>query len=124
MRDEHRLVGGFEAAQVEPQCIVCNAADHRARPFAQPFLELRQCTAATLAVRRAYDEAPALGNWSTGSAPLPIWLNIGSTVTSKPLPSAACSAGRTRSAASAISRCGRVSSRSVVSRSRRNSGDW
>src|SRR5262245_13395974 len=64
----------------------------------------------------------ALGNVSTGSAPLPIWLAQGSTVTLARAPIAHSIGGRTRSASMRISGSGRVSNRSVVRRSTRRSG--
>ena len=65
---------------------------------------------------------PQLGSESTGSAPLPIWLNMGSTVTVQAGASAAWMSGSRRSAWRRMSACGRMKSRSVVSRSGRRSG--
>ena len=78
LRDEPRLV--VEAAQVDDERAVLDAADHRHRQRAERRGDALRGRARELRPAAPATAMPALGSESTGSEPLPIWLEQARTL--------------------------------------------
>src|SRR3546814_3308176 len=122
----------FSSRRRHTRCALVTGVQTCALPISRPITGIGSARKAS-AKRTSARPAPflpvvgrmasaALGKVSTGSAPLPIWLWQGSTVTVARPSSLAASWGATRCATAFLSAAGRVNSRSVGRRWPRRSG--